>query len=153
MKRPTRTKLFERRREVANSALKGWTQAAIARQMRIPQAAASRDLASRDIMIRRHCHHVVAQSHDVVAHNHDVVAHNVRFCATRDFVVKFCVSRPGVRGFDNFRTILGDGVVPAEQPERGDLSAVPDGGSGEDRSLAVTLLTFEMLRKSATRRR
>src|SRR5260370_32650991 len=45
MSRPTRSKLYERRREVANSALKGCTQAAIARQMHIPQATDSRDLA------------------------------------------------------------------------------------------------------------
>src|SRR5438552_12143460 len=46
MNRPTRSKLFERRREVANYALKGWTQAAIARQMHIPEASVSRDLAA-----------------------------------------------------------------------------------------------------------
>src|SRR5258708_14374148 len=46
MNRPTRAKLYERRREVANYALKGWTQAAIARQMHIPQATVSRDLAA-----------------------------------------------------------------------------------------------------------
>ena len=45
MNRPTRSKLCERRREVANFALKGWTQAAIARQMHIPPATVSRDLA------------------------------------------------------------------------------------------------------------
>ena len=44
--RPTRTKLYERRRQVANYALKGWTQAAISRHMSIPQAAVSRDLAA-----------------------------------------------------------------------------------------------------------
>src|ERR1700675_1431273 len=46
MNRPTRSKLYERRREVANDALKGWTQAAIARQMHIPEASVSRDLAA-----------------------------------------------------------------------------------------------------------
>ena len=46
MNRPTRSKLYERRREVANYALKGWTQAAIARQMHIPEATVSRDLAA-----------------------------------------------------------------------------------------------------------
>ena len=46
MNRPTRSKLSERRREVANDALQGWTQAAIARQMHIPQATVSRDLAA-----------------------------------------------------------------------------------------------------------
>src|SRR5260370_2112886 len=46
MSRPTRSKLYERRREVANSALKGCTQAAIARQMHIPPATVSRDLAA-----------------------------------------------------------------------------------------------------------
>ena len=46
MKRPINAKLYERRREVANLALKGWTQAAIARQMRIPPATVCRDLAA-----------------------------------------------------------------------------------------------------------
>ena len=46
MNRPTRGKLYERRREVANFALKGWTQAAIARQIHIPPATVSRDLAA-----------------------------------------------------------------------------------------------------------
>ena len=46
MNRPTRAKIYERRREVANYALKGWTQAAIARQMHIPEASVSRDLAA-----------------------------------------------------------------------------------------------------------
>src|SRR5260370_35332470 len=46
MNRPTRSKLYERRREVANYAIKGWTQAAIARQMHIPEATVSRDLAA-----------------------------------------------------------------------------------------------------------
>ena len=46
MNRPTRSKLCERRREVANLALKGWTQAAIARHMHLPQATVSRDLAA-----------------------------------------------------------------------------------------------------------
>ena len=46
MKRSTRTRLRERRREVANYALKGWTQAAIARHMNIPPATVSRDLAA-----------------------------------------------------------------------------------------------------------
>jgi len=46
MKRPTRTKLSERRRQVANYALQGWTQTAIARHMQIPQGTVSRDLAA-----------------------------------------------------------------------------------------------------------
>ena len=45
-KRTTKTGLLERRREVANYALKGWTQAAIARNMRIPPGTVSRDLAA-----------------------------------------------------------------------------------------------------------
>src|SRR5579859_6601992 len=50
MNRPTRSQLCERRREVANLALKGWTQAAIARQMHLPPATVSRDLAAmRDV--------------------------------------------------------------------------------------------------------
>ncbi len=46
MNRPTKAKLSERRREVANLALKAWTQASIARHMRLPQATVSRDLAA-----------------------------------------------------------------------------------------------------------
>ena len=46
MKRSTKTRLHERRREVSNYALKGWTQAAIARQMNVPPATVSRDLAA-----------------------------------------------------------------------------------------------------------
>ena len=45
LKRTTKTRLLERRREVANYALKGWTQAAIARHMNIPTTTVSRDLA------------------------------------------------------------------------------------------------------------
>jgi hypothetical protein len=148
-----RTKLFEHRREMANYALKRWTQSAIARQMRISQATVSRDLASRGIMSRQHCSDFVAHSHDVVAHSDDVVAHKRRFCATRDFVVEFCVSRTCVRAFSDFRAIAGDGVFLGEERAPGDSSAGPDGGSGEDTSLAVKLPTFEKLRKSATRDR
>jgi hypothetical protein len=46
MNRPVRTKLYQRRRQVANDALKGGAQAAIARHMIIPQATVSRDLAA-----------------------------------------------------------------------------------------------------------
>ena len=46
MNRPTSTKLDERRRQVANYALKGWAQAAVSRHMNIPQATVSRDLAA-----------------------------------------------------------------------------------------------------------
>jgi hypothetical protein len=46
MNRPTRTKHYERRRQVANHAIKGWARAAIARQLNIPQATVSRDLAA-----------------------------------------------------------------------------------------------------------
>jgi transcriptional regulator len=41
MKRSTRTQIDELRREVANYALKGWTQAAIAWQMKTPAATVS----------------------------------------------------------------------------------------------------------------
>jgi hypothetical protein len=46
MKRPPTPKLAARRREVSNLALKGWTQAAIARHLQIPQGTVSRDLAA-----------------------------------------------------------------------------------------------------------
>jgi hypothetical protein len=46
MKRPTNPQLFERRREVAFLAHKGWSQAAIARHLQVPPATVSRDLAA-----------------------------------------------------------------------------------------------------------
>ena len=46
MNRPDRAKLHERRREVANFHLKGWTKGAIARHLGIPQGTVSRDLAA-----------------------------------------------------------------------------------------------------------
>ena len=52
--RPTRTRLSERRRDVANLArrfaFKGWTQAAIAWHMNFPQATVSRDLAANSLL-------------------------------------------------------------------------------------------------------
>src|SRR5579872_5621968 len=45
MKRP-RSGVIERRRQVADYALMGWTQAAIARHLRIPQGTVSPDLAA-----------------------------------------------------------------------------------------------------------
>src|SRR5579872_27422 len=45
MKRPT-SGVIERRRQVADYALMGWTQAAIARHLQIPQGTVSRDLAA-----------------------------------------------------------------------------------------------------------
>ena len=54
IKRPTRTKLSERRRDVANFArrfaFKGWTQAAIAWHVNIPQPTVSRDLAANSLL-------------------------------------------------------------------------------------------------------
>src|SRR5258708_11371613 len=46
MKRQARPRVFARRRDVANLALKGWTQAAIASHLKIPQGTVSRDLAA-----------------------------------------------------------------------------------------------------------
>jgi hypothetical protein len=46
MKRQARPRVAARRRDVASLALKGWTQAAIARQLQIPQGTVSRDLAA-----------------------------------------------------------------------------------------------------------
>jgi hypothetical protein len=46
MNRPTRSQVNERRRLVAQYALDGWTQAAIARHMNIPAATVSRDLTA-----------------------------------------------------------------------------------------------------------
>ncbi len=46
MKRPTRARLSERRREVANLAPNGWTQAAIARHRRLLPTTVSLDLAA-----------------------------------------------------------------------------------------------------------
>ncbi len=44
MQRSTKAKLSERRRQVADYALQGWTQAAIARHMNLPPATVCRDL-------------------------------------------------------------------------------------------------------------
>ena len=159
MKRSTRTKLFERRREVANYALKGWTQAAIARHMRIPEATVSRDLAAmrefwREFPVFDSERFLEPAGEFVIrAHSHDVVAPKGRFCATRRFVQELSASRPCVRPFGNLRTILGDGVVTGKPPGRGDSNAGPDWGSGEDGSLAVMLRSFEKLRISAMRDR
>ena len=161
MKRPTRTRLFKRRREVANFGLTGWTQAAIARHIRIAQATVSRNLAAH------RCHSpglpfgpapATQARHfrvdgPICAHSHDVVARKGRFCATRGFVRELCVSPPHVRAFSDLRTILRDGAVPGEPREYGDSSAGPDWGSGEDRWLAVMLRSFEKLRISAMRDR
>src|SRR6478752_3891138 len=46
MKRPVSPQLAARRREVANLAHKGWTQAVIASHLKIPQGTVSRDLAA-----------------------------------------------------------------------------------------------------------
>ena len=46
IKRPTRAKLYERRRDVASFALKRGTQAAISRHKNIPQATICRELAT-----------------------------------------------------------------------------------------------------------
>lgn len=46
MKRTTGRQLAARRREVANLAHSGWTQAAIASHLKIPQGTVSRDLAA-----------------------------------------------------------------------------------------------------------
>jgi hypothetical protein len=46
MKRPVKPQVAARRREVANLAHKGWTQAAIASHLKIPQGTVSRDLVA-----------------------------------------------------------------------------------------------------------
>ena len=46
LNRPARTKLYERRRQVANYAHMGWAPAAIAKHLGIPQGTVSRDLAA-----------------------------------------------------------------------------------------------------------
>ena len=164
MKRPTRARLFERRRDVANSALTGGTQAAIARHMRIPQAprparSVSRDLAAlrefwREFPVFDFPRFLEPTGGFVMRGAcDDVVAPEGPFCATRRFVPEFCVSPPRVRAFSDLRTIASDGVVPGEPRECGDLSAGPDWGSGEDRWLAVMLRSFEKLRISAMRDR
>ncbi len=56
MKRPMRTKLFERRREVGNLALAGWTHAAIARHRQILQAAPSCAVCIARSLTGRRCH-------------------------------------------------------------------------------------------------
>src|SRR5437868_7840262 len=46
MKKQTSEQLDARRREAAGLALKGWTQAAIAQKLQVPQGTVSRDLAA-----------------------------------------------------------------------------------------------------------
>src|SRR5262245_33849107 len=46
MKRPTNQAVYARRREVVSLTHKGWTQAAIASKLKIPQGTVSRDLAA-----------------------------------------------------------------------------------------------------------
>jgi hypothetical protein len=93
MNRPTRSKLYERRREVANYALKGWTQAAIARHMHIPQATVSRDLAA----MREFWREFPVYDFDSIKtrgprsgseRGRYTLAQKGRFCATRGFMVE-----------------------------------------------------------------
>ena len=100
MNRPTRSKLYERRREVANYALKGWTQAAIARQMHIPEASVSCDLAAmrefwREFPVYDCDRARLEQGRS--ERGHHALAQKGRFCATRGFVVESGVSPPCVK--------------------------------------------------------
>ena len=108
MNRPTRSKLFERRREVANYALKGWTQAAIARQMHIPEATVSRDLAAMREVWREFPVYDFDRARLEPLQKIDLVeadAQKGRFCATRGFVVESGVSPPCTRVFGSSRMV------------------------------------------------
>jgi hypothetical protein len=84
---------------------------------------------------------------------HADVAQIGRFCATRGFTVKCCVTRLYVRALGYFRAIDGDEVVLGNQRDGGGASAGSDWGSGEVRSLAMTSPTFKKLRICAMRDR
>ena len=158
MNRPTRSKLSERRREVANFALKGWTQAAIARQMHVPQATVSRDLAAmREFW--REC--LVYQS--MGTRKKSVPAAKERAgtltstcsCAKRPILrnARFCgrIRRiPALhQSFRQFSNGWSGRAVFGVPGECGDSSAGPGWGTGEDTSPPVNSSSVEKLRKSA----
>ena len=107
MNRPTRAKIYERRREVANYALKGWTQAAIARQMHIPEASVSRDLAAMREFWREFPVYDFdrARLEQLANGAITLLAQKGRFCATRGFMVESGVSPPCIRVFESFRMV------------------------------------------------
>jgi hypothetical protein len=100
MKRPFSPQLAARRREVAilahpNRAHTGWTQAAIASHLKIPQGTVSRDLAAmrefwRDFSAGR-----------LMRGTNSIDAHKDPVCAYRSITVELCVSYSSVRAFSN----------------------------------------------------
>ena len=94
MKRPPTPKLAARRREVSNLALKGWTQAAIARHLQIPQGTVSRDLAA----MREFCRDFPVYDFEKARFD----AHQGPLCASARISVEPCVSHSGVRTFGDF---------------------------------------------------
>ena len=122
--RPTRIRLSERRRDVANFALKGWTQAAISRHMNIPQLTVSRDLAAmrefwrefpvsdfEKVRLER------LQKSDLmtcIAQSDDVGAPKGRFCARREFLTELDASRNRIEICASFGSIFGLTRFPSE---------------------------------------
>ena len=133
MKQSTKTKLDERRPEVANDAHKGWTQAAIARHMTERNAIELTPLRSA---FPRRCD--------------DVAVPKVPFCATRDLTLKTYVSHCCVRGClispllaDLRRTVCGCCWSC-------DLSDVAAEGCNAGGTLMLESRFFKTLLKSAT---
>ena len=112
IKRPTRTKLCERRRDVANFALKGCAQAAISRHMNIPQLTVSRELATirefwREFPVSdfEQVRLEQLQKSDLmtfIAQSDDVGAPKGRFCARRECLVKLDASRNWLKVYSVF---------------------------------------------------
>ena len=141
MNRPTRSRLYERRREVANSALKGWTQAAIARQMHIPPATVSRDLAAMREFWREFPVYEVNVAVRLLRKKADFAQRAVLWSNQ-----PYPALHQRLRQFSNGKT---DRAVFGEPAECCDSSAGPGWGTGEDTSPAVSSSSVEKLRKSA----
>jgi hypothetical protein len=149
MKRPTNSQLFERRREVAILTRNGWTQAAVARHLRI--ASSDRGTSGRG---RTSARATISErgAHDVALKGR-FVAPKYRLCATPGFTVKCYVSRVLAIVSGYFRAIPSDRKKLAESRTCCDTSAGPDTGSGDAMQLAMNSPTFEKLRMCAMRDR
>ena len=94
MKRQTSQQLVARRREVVSLAHKGWTQAAIASHLKIPQGTVSRDLAA----MREFCRDFPVYDFEKARFD----AHQGPLCASARITVEPCVSPSGIRTFNDF---------------------------------------------------
>ena len=105
MKRKTGQQLAARRREVANLAQKGWTQAAVANHLKIPQGTVSRDLAAIcriGTAIRGIFPKSRGASPQTYAPNDHFDALQGPFRASARIIVELCVSPSCVRAFRDF---------------------------------------------------